>query len=242
MTSHHITTVTVGGEGEGERPVAPIPDLTMDILVNPTSIQEYEYLGCYGSAPSFTKVKECKEMTLEVCVEQCREQQIPYAGVCGYECFCGEVIDTEMRASSGPRKCNKPCPGNPGACCGGGEGEEQKLYTIYGCVKEDVQQPLPPPMAVPLAHDIAHQEYVATVGDCDRCQKSGPRPPAPTPGPAPGDPPFPSPSPAGGGEGHGERPPHNPVVVVSRANPRQPPSNLSVIFGALAMVTVMMVM
>lgn len=230
MTSYSTTTVTVG-EGEGDKPVAPIPDITVEIPVNPTSIDEYEYLGCFGSAPSFTKVKECESMTLEICVEKCREQQIPYAGVCGHECYCGEDIDAEMRAAWGSKgKCDKPCPGNPETCCGGGVGEE-RLFTVYGCVPED-PLPVPPPMAGPLAHDIADQEYVATVGHCERCHPG----PSPAPTPGPGDPPFSSP-----GEGYGDRPPHNPVVVVSRANPRQPPSRLSVLFGVLGMLTVMMI-
>lgn len=163
-----------------------MPKITAEPFINPASIEEYVYLGCFGpaaSGSSFVKFKESDDMTLEICVKHCRSEVGSYSGVCGRECFCGERIDLEMRVTSEENsQCNKPCPGRPGAFCGNGAGEEGRLLTVYGAVQEDLR-PVPPPMAPPIAQDFVAEEYVATMGDCSR-PAAGPRPaPAPTPRP-----------------------------------------------------------
>lgn len=182
-------------------------------------------------------------MTLKVCVERCRKEgKGVYAGVHGRECHCGERIDADMRAAeTGP--CDKPCPGGPESFCGGGD-EVSKRLSVYGAVKEE-QQPVPPPMAAPLAQDIANQEYIPKVPDCPKTEggveiESPPAPtpgPEPVPGPLPGGPgpvPGAGPRPVPGKEG--EAPPRKPVVVVSPAPRGEPPSSMSiVVFGLVVM-------
>ena len=173
-------------------------------------------------------------MSLAQCVEHCRKEgKGAYAGIHGHECYCGERIDAEMRKPA-PGPCDKPCPGGPDAFCGGTDVEGYKLYTVYGAVRRE-QQPLPPPMAAPLAQDISHEEYIPKVPDCPPEAEAGS--PSPHP-PAEGDPPAPRPgSPASKPEDP-ERPEggsRNPVVAVAGAPRGQPPSKLSVLAGLILM-------
>lgn len=247
-----------GDHHDGPHEWLPLPQITYEPLVNPHSIAEYAYVGCFScaSGSTLTLLDECDDMTLDVCVEHCRSAgKGAYAGVHGRECYCGERIDAERNAGA-PGTCDKPCPGGPGSFCGGGSGGNggdvgSKLLSVYGAVKEE-HQPAPPPKAAPLASEMANQNYVIPEPDCPETDAAPARQLAPISPTAHGEPLWspderkgfgvrpPLPPPVNGShlfpgeEGQFGGPPRKPVVIVSLAPRGQPPSRLSILmFGAV---------
>ncbi|KID92149.1 Concanavalin A-like lectin/glucanase [Metarhizium guizhouense ARSEF 977] len=89
---------------------------------NPVQLGDFAYLGCYGSSDdfkSFRKVKDSKDMTIDLCVQLCRDSM--FSGVYDTQCFCADSIDADTRAANTKNGdvCDHPCPGNDVQYCGG---------------------------------------------------------------------------------------------------------------------------
>ncbi|KAF5123569.1 putative endo-1,3(4)-beta-glucanase [Metarhizium anisopliae] len=97
---------------------------------NPVQLGDFAYLGCYGSSDdfkSFRKVKDSKDMTIDLCVQLCRDSM--FSGVYDTQCFCADSIDADTRAANTKNGdvCDHPCPGNDVQYCGGLAKSPEKL-------------------------------------------------------------------------------------------------------------------
>ncbi|KHN94185.1 Glycosyl hydrolase family 16 protein [Metarhizium album ARSEF 1941] len=89
---------------------------------NPIRLGDFAYLGCYESSDDlklFRKVKDSKDMTIDLCVDVCRDSM--FSAVYDTQCFCADSMDTSTRAANTKNGdvCDHPCPGNASQYCGG---------------------------------------------------------------------------------------------------------------------------
>ncbi|KAJ2974046.1 hypothetical protein NQ176_g6259 [Zarea fungicola] len=96
------TTVTVL---RSHIPTATLPPPTVKTDINPANLDEYSYLGCFGSSSnfeSFMKVAEKADMSLEKCIAMCHGKK--YAGIFDTGCYCATVLDADTRFCGGRLK------------------------------------------------------------------------------------------------------------------------------------------
>ncbi|EGX94761.1 GPI anchored endo-1,3(4)-beta-glucanase [Cordyceps militaris CM01] len=112
-----ITALTTA-ERAGPIPTASLPAPGSNPRANPANLNDFSYLGCFGSSSdfkSFTKVADRADMDLDRCTELCNGKK--YAGVFDTSCYCAEELDADTRVSADA--CDAACPGNARQFCGG---------------------------------------------------------------------------------------------------------------------------
>lgn len=83
------------------------------------------YMGCYQDsstrALAFGYIRDTNSMTVDYCVNHCRNLGYPFAGVeYYYECFCGHTYDLHNNGNPRPEsECSTACRGDPTQICGG---------------------------------------------------------------------------------------------------------------------------
>lgn len=107
---------------------------------NPVQLGDFAYLGCYGSSDdfkSFRKVKDSKDMTIDLCVQLCRDSM--FSGVYDTQCFCADSIDADTRAANTKNGdvCDHPCPGNDVQYCGGLAKSPERLANTTSTPTDD---------------------------------------------------------------------------------------------------------
>ncbi|OAA62324.1 GPI anchored endo-1,3(4)-beta-glucanase [Cordyceps fumosorosea ARSEF 2679] len=96
----------------------PRPAPSANAHANPANIDDFSYLGCFGSSSgfaSFTKVADSADMDLGKCTGLCRGKK--YAGVFDTTCYCASELDPDTRVSADA--CDTECPGDDSQFCGG---------------------------------------------------------------------------------------------------------------------------
>lgn len=74
MTGISSVEVTIPGSGTNSATVSSLPVATGGSSVNPAKIDDYAYLGCFGSQTgfqTFNEKAESDDMTIEKCIEAC---------------------------------------------------------------------------------------------------------------------------------------------------------------------------
>ncbi|KAM3549625.1 hypothetical protein ARSEF4850_008752 [Beauveria asiatica] len=102
----------------GPIPTASLPSPSGPLRANPANLNDFSYLGCFGSSSdfkSFAKVGDSPDMNLGKCTELCRGNK--YAGVFETACYCASELDADTRVSTDA--CDAPCPGDSTQLCGG---------------------------------------------------------------------------------------------------------------------------
>lgn len=95
----------------------PLPPCT-------SPFQPFVYAGCFkdpSSPPALTfrSSLSTQNMTIEICVAECKGNDYRYAGLEYYgECFCGQTVNGPQLAES---QCTFPCSGNQSEICGGND-------------------------------------------------------------------------------------------------------------------------
>ncbi|KAM3515260.1 hypothetical protein MY11210_001153 [Beauveria gryllotalpidicola] len=103
---------------QGPIPTASLPSPSGPPHANPANLNDFSYLGCFGSSSdfkSFAKVDDSPDMDLNKCTALCRGKK--YAGVFETACYCASELDADTRVSF--ELCNAPCPGDSTQLCGG---------------------------------------------------------------------------------------------------------------------------
>lgn len=114
-TRTDTTTVTVL---PSSIPTAMLPSPSDKSHANPANLNEFSYLGCFGSNSdfkSFNKVADSADMDLKKCIGLCQGKK--YAGVFNTSCYCASELDADTRVSSDT--CDTQCPGDSSQFCGG---------------------------------------------------------------------------------------------------------------------------
>lgn len=104
--------------GSGPIPSATLPVPNGKTHANPASLNDFSYLGCFGSSSdfrSFDKVADSADMDLDQCTELCSGKK--YAGVFDTSCYCAAELDADTRVSADA--CDTACPGDSSQFCGG---------------------------------------------------------------------------------------------------------------------------
>ncbi|MCJ1306509.1 hypothetical protein MMC25_000152 [Agyrium rufum] len=111
-------------------------------LVTDGDVSDYQSVGCYsealsGRALSVTQTQlSYDDMTVDLCLETCRSQGFPLAGVEFYgECYCDVNLGLGSEAAD-PENCQYECNGGNGNTCGG-----SGYLNLY--VAEDLMEPEP---------------------------------------------------------------------------------------------------
>ncbi|KAI0008572.1 glycoside hydrolase family 16 protein [Xylariaceae sp. FL0662B] len=94
------------------------PTSTGGGLADPSTINDYTLLGCFGSAggyQSFSQIASVPNMDNEACVGSCKGRK--YAGVYNDTCYCADALGDAAAVANA--LCDTPCPGNGGEICGG---------------------------------------------------------------------------------------------------------------------------
>ncbi|KAH0597312.1 hypothetical protein MHUMG1_04689 [Metarhizium humberi] len=129
-----VPSGTITNTSQAARPQAASSPVSIPSEVpvpkNPVQLGDFSYLGCYGSSDdfkSFRKVKDSKDMTIDLCVQLCRDSM--FSGVYDTQCFCADSIDADTRAANTKNGdvCDHPCPGNGVQYCGGLAKSPEKL-------------------------------------------------------------------------------------------------------------------
>lgn len=129
-----VPSGTITNTSQAARPQAASSPVSIPSEVpapkNPVQLGDFAYLGCYGSSDgfkSFRKVKDSKDMTIDLCVQLCRDSM--FSGVYDTQCFCADSIDADTRAANTKNGdvCDHPCPGNDVQYCGGLVKRPEKL-------------------------------------------------------------------------------------------------------------------
>ncbi|KAJ3497051.1 hypothetical protein NLG97_g2206 [Lecanicillium saksenae] len=113
-TRTDTTTVTV----PGNIPTATLPAPSGKAHHNPANLNDFSYLGCFGSNSdfkSFDKVADSPDMDLKKCTGLCKGKK--YAGVFDTSCYCASELDADTRVSADT--CDTQCPGDSSQFCGG---------------------------------------------------------------------------------------------------------------------------
>ncbi|KAF1737904.1 Endo-1,3(4)-beta-glucanase [Beauveria bassiana] len=103
---------------QGPIPTASLPSPSGPLRANPANLNDFSYLGCFGSSSdfkSFTKVADSPDMNLNKCTVLCNGKK--YAGVFETACYCASELDADTRVSTDA--CDLPCPGDSTQLCGG---------------------------------------------------------------------------------------------------------------------------
>ncbi|PMB71164.1 Endo-1,3(4)-beta-glucanase [Beauveria bassiana] len=103
---------------QGPIPTASLPSPSGPLRANPANLNDFSYLGCFGSSSdfkSFTKVADSPDMNLNKCTVLCNGKK--YAGVFETACYCASELDADTRVSTDA--CDMPCPGDSTQLCGG---------------------------------------------------------------------------------------------------------------------------
>ncbi|KAK1714334.1 hypothetical protein BDP67DRAFT_365184, partial [Colletotrichum lupini] len=107
--------------------------------VNPLTVGDASYLGCFRSPtsfPTFVLTQSAASMTIERCIAACPSSK--YVGLFANDCFCGSTVDSVNEISVPDDQCNIPCGGNSAERCGGQVGLTRRQliglnvrFTIY---------------------------------------------------------------------------------------------------------------
>ncbi|CAG8676069.1 8201_t:CDS:1, partial [Acaulospora morrowiae] len=105
-------------------PISGIPPIDKKVFIINNLKNATNYLGCIRDSP-YCGVralkgmeKETDNMTVDICIDYCRQNNFKYAGLeIGTQCFCDNtyVNITELN----PRDCGSSCVGNGSQICGG---------------------------------------------------------------------------------------------------------------------------
>ncbi|KAF4972681.1 hypothetical protein FSARC_830 [Fusarium sarcochroum] len=164
MTGVSTILVTIPGSGTDSATVSPLPVATGGRSVNPASIGDYSYLGCFGSETGFQTFKlttESDDMTIEQCIQACGG--LTYIGIFEGSCYCASKLDGDTRAIRNETTCNRPCPGDEDQFCGGlvtqgtrnrlkrsiplrRDAPNNVLLTVYADISDAGQPEVPPAM------------------------------------------------------------------------------------------------
>ncbi|KAI0203770.1 hypothetical protein F4808DRAFT_476169 [Astrocystis sublimbata] len=88
------------------------------MFANPSAINGWALLGCFGSHSSFksfSPIATAPTMDTKSCVDACGGRK--FAGVYADTCYCADTL--RDAAAVAHEKCNTPCAGNPDQICGG---------------------------------------------------------------------------------------------------------------------------
>ncbi|KAF4443906.1 mixed-linked glucanase precursor MLG1 [Fusarium acutatum] len=160
LTGISSVEVTIPGSGTNSATVSSLPVATGGSSVNPAKIDDYAYLGCFGSQTgfqTFNEKAESDDMTIEKCIETCNG--LTYIGLFEGTCYCASKLDADTRALRNETSCNRPCPGNDDQFCGGMVSQRSKrsiplrrdapnniLLTVYADTSDAGQPDVPPGM------------------------------------------------------------------------------------------------
>ena len=105
--------------------IACLGDAAYPSSIQPTCkfYDQINYLGCFQDARqprhlNGSNTRLMDTMTPYDCVTFCHEKGYALAGLeFGFECYCGDSIEDQMRISEG--RCNMTCPGDSSKSCGG---------------------------------------------------------------------------------------------------------------------------
>ncbi|KAJ6783439.1 hypothetical protein PWT90_01686 [Aphanocladium album] len=114
-TRTETSTVTVP---RSAIPTAKLPSSSSKSHPNPANLNDFSYLGCFGSSSdfkSFDKVADSPDMDLQKCTSLCKGKK--YAGVFDTSCYCASELDADTRVSADT--CDTKCPGDSSKFCGG---------------------------------------------------------------------------------------------------------------------------
>ncbi|KAM0563513.1 hypothetical protein ACHAPJ_001234 [Fusarium lateritium] len=165
MTGVSTILVTIPGSGTDSATVSSLPVATGGRSVNPAIIDDYSYLGCFGSQTGFQTfdlTTESDDMTIEKCIQSCGG--LTYVGIFEGSCYCASKLDSDTRAVRNQTACNRPCPGDEDQFCGGlaSQGTSNRLkrsiplrrdapnnvlLTVYADISDAGQPDIPPAMA-----------------------------------------------------------------------------------------------
>ncbi|KAI3331338.1 glycoside hydrolase family 16 protein [Ustulina deusta] len=118
VTPTRTRTITVSVSTITQSISTAQPTQTGSELTDPTTINGWTLLGCFGSLAdykSFSQVASFATMDNEACVSSCTGRK--YAGVSGETCYCADILGDATAVAN--EKCSVPCPGNPREICGG---------------------------------------------------------------------------------------------------------------------------
>lgn len=74
LTGISSVFVTVPGSGTDSPTVSPLPVATGGRSINPPNVDDYSYLGCFGSQTgfqTFNLAADSDDMTIERCIDAC---------------------------------------------------------------------------------------------------------------------------------------------------------------------------
>ncbi|XP_070570645.1 neurotrypsin-like [Ptychodera flava] len=117
------------------------------------------YIGCFNNNASDPVLaddeEETNQMTIEWCLDYCRERNWTYAGLSWRKfCHCGrQGTDYARQGVLQSQQCSTPCGGNNQQVCGGGKGRISIYNKVY--------------TACPLPREIKHGHFNVT-GDCTK--------------------------------------------------------------------------
>lgn len=149
MTTTSSTTVTIG-----PIPTATFPAPSSKPHPNPANLDDFSYLGCFGSNSdfkSFDKVADSDDMTLEKCTGLCKDKK--FAGVFDTSCYCASELDADTRVSTDT--CDTECPGDKTQFCGGRVKSQGKLIDDSVNAKANVTLPETTSSAASIAASIS---------------------------------------------------------------------------------------
>ncbi|CAH1252032.1 Hypp9206 [Branchiostoma lanceolatum] len=101
-----------------------------------SSAADYEYKGCYvKDDDGFPLSKKDPKMSVDMCVQHCKEQEKPYAGIIKEQCGCDtQRTMTVVMTLQFDRECNIACPVGEGTC--GGKIGGRKRISVYSIAQE----------------------------------------------------------------------------------------------------------
>ncbi|TQV96523.1 hypothetical protein V2A60_003085 [Cordyceps javanica] len=117
-TSSSVVNTPIAPESQSSIPTTSLPSPNGVAHLNPASLNDFSYLGCFGSSSdfaSFEKVADSADMNLRKCTELCKGKK--YAGVYDTTCYCASELDADTRVSVDA--CDTACPGDSSQFCGG---------------------------------------------------------------------------------------------------------------------------
>ncbi|RBR07942.1 uncharacterized protein FIESC28_10456 [Fusarium coffeatum] len=164
LTGISSVFVTVPGSGTDSPTVSPLPVATGGRSINPPNVDDYSYLGCFGSQTgfqTFNLAADSDDMTIERCIDAC--DGLTYIGLFESTCYCASALDGDTRAIRNETSCNRPCPGDDGQFCGGMVTQNTRsrsrrsiplrrdapsniLLTVYADISDAGQPEVPPAM------------------------------------------------------------------------------------------------
>jgi hypothetical protein len=122
---------------------------------------DQQYVGCFqdGRHRQMRGLKDYRnyyfripKMTRNDCVSHCKQKGFQYAGLQhGTACFCDNGPEDKLGRRLPEKRCNMPCPGEPGKKCGSGlvnsvyrtsskrkkSSEDKSELELVGCHKDD---------------------------------------------------------------------------------------------------------